>query len=88
VPDVFDVPDTSMFDACVFVHSNTAPSVELSVNPALIEENPDCVTVGVKVSFESIATLVLPAYIEDTTLLPPELASVSIFHPDNVCPEV
>ena len=52
--------------------------------PALICAKPDCVTLGVNVSLESIATLVLPAYIDATTLLPPELASVSIWNPDSV----
>ena len=88
VLEVLVVPDTSIDAACVFVPSNTAPSVELSVNPALIDANPVCVTVGVNVSFESIATLVLPANMEPTTLLPPELASVSILNPESVCPDV
>ena len=88
VAEVLDVPDTSMCAACVFVPSNTAPSVEFNVNPALIEANPVCVALGVNVSLESIATLVLPAYMELTTLLPPELANVSIFHPESVCPDV
>ena len=88
VAEVFVVDDTSIADACVVDPSNTAPNVELSVSPAFIEAKPVCVTVGVKVSFESIATLVLPAYIDETTLLPPALASVSIFQPESVCPEV
>ena len=88
VAEVFDVPETSMFAACVLVPSNTALKVEFSVKPALISANPDCDTLGVKVSLESIATLVLPTYIEDTTLSPPALASVSIFQPDSVCPAV
>jgi hypothetical protein len=88
VAEVFDVPDTSIADACVLVPSNTAPKVEFSVNPALIVANPVCVALGVNVSLESIATLVLPAYIDETTLFPPELASVSISQPDSVCPAV
>ena len=72
----------------MLVPSNTAPKVEFKVNPALIEANPDCETDGVNVSFDNIQTLVLPAYIEETTLFPPELASVSIFQPDNDCPDV
>ena len=83
-----EVPDTSTADACVVDPSNTALNVEFNVNPALIDANPVCVALGVKVSFESIATLVLPAYIELTTLSPPALASVSIFQPESVCPDV
>src|SRR6056300_296409 len=38
--DEFEVELTSMKVACVFVPSNTAPSVELSDRPALISANP------------------------------------------------
>ena len=69
-------------------YPETAPKVEFNVNPALIEENPVCETDGVNVSFDNIPTLVFPAYIDETTLFPPALASVSIFQPDNVCPVV
>ena len=41
VAEVFVVPETSIALACVFVPSKTAPSVELSVKPALISANPD-----------------------------------------------
>ena len=87
VPEVFVVPDTSKAVADVVVPSNTPPNVEFKVIPALIEANPVCVSDGVNVSFDKIATLVFPAYIEETTLFPPALASVSTFHPDNVCPD-
>ena len=84
VLDVFVVPDTSSNVADVVVPSNTAPSVEFKVIPALTLAKPDWVTVGVNVDADKIATLVLPAYIELTTLSPPELPSVSIFQPDKV----
>ena len=77
-----------MFAACVLVPSNTALKVEVSVKPAFISAKPVWVTLGVNVSLESIATRVLPAYMELTTLLPPELAKVSINHPERVWPDV
>ena len=86
--DALVVSDVSKVAACVLEPSNTAPSVEFSVIPALIVANPVCVTLGVKVASDKIATRVLPAYMEDTTLLPPELPSVSIFQPESCCPEV
>ena len=88
VADVFVVPETFIDDAYVVAPANIAPSVEFKVIPALIVANPVCVALGVNVSFDSIATLVAPAYIEETTLFPPELANVSIFQPDSVCPAV
>ena len=85
---VLVVLDTSTAGAEVELPSNTPPSVLLSVIPALISANPVCVDDGVNVSFESMAVLVLPTYIEDTTLSPPELPIDSIFQPESVCPEV
>ena len=40
VAEVLDVLETSIDDASVVDPSNTAPKVELSVRPALIEANP------------------------------------------------
>ena len=87
VPDVFVVLETSKDAADVVCPEKTAPNVEFSVIPAKICANPVCVTEGVNDSLDNIATLVLPAYIDETTLFPPELANVSIFQPDNVCPD-
>ena len=52
---------------------------EFKVIPGLIDANPDWEVLGVKAALcDKIATLVPPTYIDETTLLPPELANVSI----------
>ena len=85
VEELSVVPLTSIKAACVFVPSNTALNVEFKVIPALMDANPVCVAVGVNVSLDKIATLVVPAYIDATYLSPPELAIVSITNPDWPC---
>ena len=94
--DVFDVLDTFRCVAEVVAPSNTAPRLLLSVNPELIVGNPlvnkgepsgDPAS-GVNVSFERTATLMLPTYMEEITLLTVDAVTVSIFQPDSVCPEV
>ena len=54
------------------------PATVASPPPNRNVANPVCDADGVKVSFDRIATLVVPAYIDATTLFPPELAIVSI----------
>ena len=95
--EVFDVDDTSTADACDELPENDAPSVEFNVNPALIDAKPFAANgvpdgdpaCGVNASLDNTATRMLPTYIDDMTLLTPlELFTVSIFHPDSVCPDV
>ena len=64
------------------------PSVEFNVSPALTDAKPVIAESGVNVSFESIATLMLPTYMDEITLLTPDAVTVSIFHPERVCPVV
>ena len=90
VPDVFVVLETSILAAEEFVPKNTISLIpEFKVIPGLIDENPDCSLLGVKAALcDKIATLVPPAYIDETTLSPPELAIVSITNPDSPCDAV
>ena len=90
VADVFVVLDTSSAAACADDPLKLAPIESFNVIPGNIFGNPvfaeSQVASGVNSFFDKIATLTFAAYIEETTCVPPVYVTVSITHPDCVCP--